>query len=778
MSIFSLLLILAGLVLLVAGGEVLVRGASSIGRTAGLSSAVIGLTIVAFATSAPELAVSVDAAVSGSHGIALGNVLGSNIINILLVLGLTAAVRALAVGPQLMRSDIPVMIGFSLLAVLLGLDGQYSLIDGLLLVGLLVVYLVLTVRHARKVSSAEDSEDDDGASATSKQGADEDNTQPGNTQLENSEPENTQARPVVTVLRASRGRSVAVDIALIVLGVALLVSGARMLVSGATDVASALGVSDLVIGLTVVAIGTSLPELMTSVIAAIRGRTGMAVGNLVGSNIFNIAAVLGISAVVAPGGLQVDFASVRVDLLVMVASAIIILPLALSSRRIGRWEGWLLTALYVAYVSYVVIASGNQNPTEADRQSAPENGAVGQMLETPVEYTPSSLQDAVAYQDAVEASGELGTQALVELSSGEQNAVVSPASLAMTLAVLAEGADGPALQQLEQVLGATGEPRQQAYSALQAAVGEYDGDPAVVSDEQLPEVPVLHLANQLALRDGAEPEPQLLEALASAFNAALFTVDFGDEDSGTFLNEWVQEHTGGLIDNSAMDLPDEDMAFVIQNAALLAAAWQHPFMAEDTQEREFHRADGEVVNADLMQQQLMTEYAEVDGIETVRLPYTEGFAMELALPAEGDDPAQITHEQWNQLSAAVEPGELPYEVDLGLPVLELDTSDSQSSLKALFENTLGLEDLIEGDDLSDFGFDDVEISQIEQQAVLEVSEEGTVAAAVTEIGVAETSLPVTAGQVQFHLDRPFALRIVHEETNWPLFMSVVHDPTD
>ncbi|GAA1188030.1 calcium/sodium antiporter [Nesterenkonia xinjiangensis] len=340
MTILSILLLLGGFVLLVAGGEALVRGAGSLGRTAGLSSLVVGLTIVSFATSSPELAVSTGAALSGSPGLAVGNVVGSNIANILFVLGLTAIFGALAVRLQLIRADIPVMIGFSVLLLVLALDGGFSTGDGVLLLVLLVAYLVALLLYARRQQvhgaapqvdvAAEDGEDDDGG--------------PGE---------------LVRALRATTLRSVLTDLVLVAVGVALLVGGARMLVSGATDIAEAFGVSELIIGLTVVAIGTSLPELATSIIAALRGDREMAVGNLVGSNIFNIGAVIGVTAVIAPQGIAIDPAAIHFDLPVMLATALVLLPLAFTGQSIGRWEGALLVALYASYVAYLVMAAAH-----------------------------------------------------------------------------------------------------------------------------------------------------------------------------------------------------------------------------------------------------------------------------------------------------------------------------------------------------------------------------------------------------------------------------------
>lgn len=335
MSILSGLLLLGGFVLLVAGGETLVRGAGSLGRTMGLSSLIIGLTVVSFATSSPELAVSTGAALAGSPGLAVGNVVGSNIANILFVLGLTAVFGALTVRLQLIRADIPVMIVFSVLMVVLALDGTLSALEGGLLMVLLVVYLIALIVFARRQQRR-------GAAPDTAEAEHDDDDGPG---------------PHRTRLRATTTRSVLTDLVLVAVGVAMLVAGAQLLVAGATDIAEAFGVSDLIIGLTVVAIGTSLPELATSIIAVLRGEREMAVGNLVGSNIFNIGAVLGVTAIIAPGGISIDSAAVNFDMPVMVATALVLLPLAFTGQAIARWEGVLLFALYVCYVAYLVLGA-------------------------------------------------------------------------------------------------------------------------------------------------------------------------------------------------------------------------------------------------------------------------------------------------------------------------------------------------------------------------------------------------------------------------------------
>ncbi len=319
----TVLLLVAGLVLLVVGGEVLVRGAGTIATAAGISPLVVGLTVVSFATSAPELAVTLQASAAGSPGLAVGNVVGSNVVNILLVLGVAGLILPLAVRAAVVRRDVPVMIGLSLLFWLLSLDGAVSTIDGAVLVLLLAVYVVWTVVGSRRGGRAE--------------------------VLAPDAPE------------ASQPGGLVASVVMVAVGVAMLVLGARCLVVAATDIASALGLSDTVIGLTVVAIGTSLPELATSVLAALRGKVEMAVGNAIGSNIFNIGAVMGLTSVVADGGVPVDAAAVAFDLPVMVAVAFVVLPIVVTGFTVARWEAGLFLAYYSAYVAYLLLDSAGHD---------------------------------------------------------------------------------------------------------------------------------------------------------------------------------------------------------------------------------------------------------------------------------------------------------------------------------------------------------------------------------------------------------------------------------
>ncbi len=318
------LLLLAGLALLVLGGETLVRGAGALARSFGVSPLVVGLTVVSFATSAPELAVTLGATLAGNPGLAVGNVIGSNTANILLVLGVAGVITPLAVRLPVVRRDVPVLVGISVLLVVLSVGGVVTRVDGLVLLALLVAYSVWAVVRSRRHG-----------------GADEDDAAP--------------------VPGAAPGPRVPLALVLVAVGVALLVLGARWLVDGATDIAGALGMSDMVIGLTVVAVGTSLPELATSVIAAVRGDVQMAVGNAVGSCIFNIGAVMGLTALISPTGVPIAASALRFDLPVMVAVALALLPIAFTGLRIARWEAALFVLLYAAYVTYLLMDSAGHS---------------------------------------------------------------------------------------------------------------------------------------------------------------------------------------------------------------------------------------------------------------------------------------------------------------------------------------------------------------------------------------------------------------------------------
>ena len=321
----NLLLFLAGLAALIVGANLLVRGASKLALSLGISPLVVGLTVVAFGTSSPEMAVSAGAALSGQTDIAVGNVVGSNIFNVLFILGVSALIVPLVVDVQLIRQEVPIMIGVSLLLMALALDGRIGVLDGALMLVLLGAYTTFLVVQSRAQTQAA---------------------------------KNEYAAEVHPAEAGAWDARWPVQAVLIVGGLALLVLGADWLVTAAVAFAKAMGVSDLVIGLTIVAAGTSMPEVAASLVAAFKGERDIAVGNVVGSNTFNILGCLGVSGVLAGGsGLGVAPSVLAFDLWVMLAVALACLPVFLSGREIARWEGGVFVAYYAAYVAYLILAA-------------------------------------------------------------------------------------------------------------------------------------------------------------------------------------------------------------------------------------------------------------------------------------------------------------------------------------------------------------------------------------------------------------------------------------
>ncbi len=305
--------LVGGLIMLFIGAEGLVRGSSNLAIKIGIAPLVVGLTVVSFGTSAPELVVSLKAALSGNGSISLGNVIGSNIANIALILGVAALIRPLNVHANVIMREIPIMIAISLLLLVLLIDGEVGFIDGIILFGGLIIYLVVSVIMARKEKNAEvDAEFEEG-------------------------------------LKSKFG--IPLSIVFIIVGLGLLLFGANLFVQSAVAIAKIFNVSDAIIGLTIVAIGTSLPELITSVVAAYKKESDIAIGNVVGSNIFNILGILGITALVIPiSSLGISY----VDLGVMLFTAIILFPLSRSGFSISRFEGALLLVGYAGYIYYLI----------------------------------------------------------------------------------------------------------------------------------------------------------------------------------------------------------------------------------------------------------------------------------------------------------------------------------------------------------------------------------------------------------------------------------------
>jgi cation:H+ antiporter len=294
------------------GGEGVIRGSSALALRVGISALVVGLTVVAFGTSSPELIVSVKAALIGNSSIALGNVIGSNIANIALIIGVSALIRPLNVHANVIKREIPIMIGVSILLIIFLSDGKINKIEGMILFSLLLIYTVFNILLSLK---------------------------------ESKEIKNEFESELKTRLKVSTA------VLFFIVGLALLIFGADLFLKGAIALAKIFNISDVVIGLTIVAVGTSLPELFTSVVASIKKESDIAVGNVVGSNIFNILSILGITAIISP----VSSAGIsQVDLTIMLAAALVLLPLSYTNFKISRAEGLFLIIGYISYIIFLL----------------------------------------------------------------------------------------------------------------------------------------------------------------------------------------------------------------------------------------------------------------------------------------------------------------------------------------------------------------------------------------------------------------------------------------
>lgn len=318
------LFFITGLLLLIGGAELLVRGASKLAARAGISPLIIGLTVVAFGTSAPELAISLQSGFSGEADLLLGNVIGSNIFNVLLVLGISAMVTPLIVSQKLVRLEIPLMIGTSILLYLFAVDGAISRMEGIVLFGILVIYILYLIYQSK-------------------------------TDKEKPQPE------FVEEYGKTPQRHWLWHASFVALGLVLLVVGARWLVESAIIFAEYLGISSLVIGLTIVAAGTSLPEVATSIMASIKGERDIAVGNIVGSNLFNIMSILGLTAIILPEDIPVSAGILGFDLPVMIAVSVACLPIFFTGNKIDRWEGLLFFGYYLVFTIYLILKASQHD---------------------------------------------------------------------------------------------------------------------------------------------------------------------------------------------------------------------------------------------------------------------------------------------------------------------------------------------------------------------------------------------------------------------------------
>lgn len=314
-------LIIAGLIVLVLGAEGLVRGAAALSARLGMPQFVIGLTVVGFGTSMPELCASVMAAIRGSVDLSVGNVVGSNIANLALILGLTALLRPMAIALAAVRVELGWMIAASILPLAtLATGGTLGRVWGIAALAMLVVYTARGIAAGRREPRGPEAEMEAGIAA---------------------------------LVQTPRRDGVWREIAMTLVGLAALIAGSAMLVEGAVRIARGAGMSELVIGLTIVAVGTSLPELATSVTAALRGKPELALGNVLGSNVFNVFGILGIAALVRPQ--RLEGAALSIDVPVMIALSVATAAACVSGRRLARWEGAVLLLAYGGYITALLL---------------------------------------------------------------------------------------------------------------------------------------------------------------------------------------------------------------------------------------------------------------------------------------------------------------------------------------------------------------------------------------------------------------------------------------
>lgn len=318
--IINVLLVAVGLAMLFAGSEFLIRGSVKIAKRMHISQLVIGLTVVAFGTSTPELVVSINSALEGQADISLGNIIGSNIVNIGLILGLSAAIFPIAVHIKTIRREIPIMLAVSLIIIPISLDGTISQIDGAFLVISLIAFIYFSYRQSKKENTQIPLIIDDNR--------------------ENSISNNLAFTPLIK------------NILFVIIGIIILYFGSSFTVDNAVSIANSLGISERIIGLTIIAIGTSLPELITSVGAARKKHADLSIGNIIGSNIFNVLSILGISSLII--GIKVNF-TIFIDYIVMIGFSAALIPVMKSGFIISKKEGYILVTAYLLYLGFLIM---------------------------------------------------------------------------------------------------------------------------------------------------------------------------------------------------------------------------------------------------------------------------------------------------------------------------------------------------------------------------------------------------------------------------------------
>ena len=350
----SYIFILLGILLLIKGGDYLIEGSVVIARRAKLSPMIIGLTVIGFGTSMPELCVSAQAAWTGSSGIALGNVAGSNISNIALILGVTALIHPIPAKPDILRRGMPVFVLALCIIIAVAVNGTIERWMGMTMVSLLIIYLIVEIRRSRKIEAAKSKTALTKVSKDASSPAEEisiESTKDASSSADVNETDSVKDMPLWKAL------------SVVILSLAAMVWGSDMLVSGASDIAHTIGDSmgvdpvamERIIGLTIVAVGTSLPELCASVIAARKGETDMAVGNIIGSGIFNILCVVGVASSISP--IHNSWHPFALDYIVQLGLCLLLWLFLRTNHLLQRWEGAIFTTIYVSYILFVLYSA-------------------------------------------------------------------------------------------------------------------------------------------------------------------------------------------------------------------------------------------------------------------------------------------------------------------------------------------------------------------------------------------------------------------------------------
>ncbi|MFT0848253.1 serpin family protein [Actinomycetaceae bacterium L2_0104] len=418
-------------------------------------------------------------------------------------------------------------------------------------------------------------------------------------------------------------------------------------------------------------------------------------------------------------------------------------------------------ALALAAAVSIVLASCSSGPEEV------EEGMVrGDADPVQVQLTDAKSSDGVR-----ESTRSLGLEVMAEFPG--ETMVMSPASAVVALSMLGTGASGTAEEELSQLLGAEGQARDEAVNALMATLDPYRADLEEIDPEEIPEEPVLHLANQAVVSDQTDIEQDYLDSLAKWYDAGVLTTDLASPDSKKILDQWVNENTAGLIEESAVE-PDPDLRLVLQNAVLLAAPWNDPFEEESTSDGEFATAAGETVTAEYMKDTRTIDYAENDGWKMIDLPYgTDGnLVARYVLPPEGTGLEEVTADDLSALESSLQ----STLVRVTIPKLDLSSSIDlkdpliQQGLASVFSFTPPV--------LQHISPEELYVTLIVQQGKVRVDEEGTVAAAVTEIGVEAGSAPGPSDEpAEFRAERPHLVLLLDETVGWDLFQIAVNDPT-